>query len=56
MGIQLADRLRYAHRSVTVVIVIAAMFFLSWQVTLATLILVPSLLVPARIVGGTSGR
>ena len=36
---------------VTVVIVIAAMFFLSWQITLAALILVPLFLVPARIVG-----
>ena len=36
---------------VTVVIVIAAMFYLSWQITLAALILVPIFLVPARIVG-----
>ena len=36
---------------VTVVIVIAAMFFLSWQITLAALVLVPLFLVPARIVG-----
>ena len=36
---------------VTVVIVVAAMFFLSWQITLAALILVPLFLVPARIVG-----
>jgi ATP-binding cassette subfamily B protein len=36
---------------VTVVIVIAAMFFLSWQITLAALILVPLFLVPARYVG-----
>ncbi len=36
---------------VTVVIVIAAMFFLSWQITLAALILVPLFLLPARIVG-----
>src|SRR5580692_2859131 len=36
---------------VTAVIVIAAMFFLSWQITLAALILVPLFLVPARYVG-----
>ena len=40
---------------VTVVIVIAAMFFLSWQITLAALILVPLFLVPARFVGRRIG-
>ena len=36
---------------VTVVIVLAAMFFLSWKITLAALILVPLFLIPARFVG-----
>jgi ATP-binding cassette subfamily B protein len=40
---------------VTVVIVIAAMFFLSWQITLAALLLVPLFLVPARFVGQRIG-
>ncbi len=40
---------------VTVVIVVAAMFFLSWQITLAALILVPLFLVPARFVGQKIG-
>ena len=40
---------------VTVVIVVAAMFFLSWQITLAALILVPIFLVPARFVGQRIG-
>ena len=40
---------------VTVVIVIAAMFFLSWQITLAALFLVPLFLVPARFVGQRIG-
>ena len=40
---------------VTVVIVIAAMFFLSWQITLAALILVPIFLIPARFVGQRIG-
>ena len=40
---------------VTVVIVIAAMFFLSWQITLAALILVPLFLIPARFVGQRIG-
>ncbi|MGD0748072.1 MAG: ABC transporter ATP-binding protein [Acidimicrobiales bacterium] len=40
---------------VTVVIVVAAMFFLSWQITLAALILVPLFLVPSRYVGRRIG-
>ncbi len=36
---------------VTVVLVLAAMFSLSWRLTLATLILVPVFLLPARYVG-----
>ena len=40
---------------VTVVIVLGAMFFLSWQITLAALILVPLFLVPARFVGQRIG-
>ena len=40
---------------VTVVIVIAAMFFLSWQITLAALLLVPLFLLPARFVGQRIG-
>ena len=40
---------------VTVVIVVAAMFFLSWQITLAALLLVPLFLIPARFVGQRIG-
>ena len=40
---------------VTVVIVVGAMFFLSWQITLAALILLPIFLVPARFVGQRIG-
>jgi ATP-binding cassette subfamily B protein len=40
---------------VTVVIVVGAMFFLSWQITLAALVLVPLFLIPARIVGQRIG-
>ncbi len=40
---------------VTVVIVIGAMFFLSWQITLAALLLVPLFLVPGRLVGRRIG-
>src|SRR5271157_3734719 len=40
---------------VTVVIVIGAMFFLSWQITLVALVLVPLFLVPARYVGQRIG-
>ena len=40
---------------VTVVIVLGAMFFLSWQITLAALLLVPLFLVPARFVGQRIG-
>jgi ATP-binding cassette subfamily B protein len=40
---------------VTVVIVIGVMFFLSWQITLAALILVPLFLIPARFVGQRIG-
>ena len=36
---------------VTVIIVLGTMFYLSWQITLAALILLPVFLVPARIVG-----
>jgi ATP-binding cassette, subfamily B, bacterial len=36
---------------VTVLIVIGTMFYLSWQITLAALILLPVFLIPARIVG-----
>jgi ATP-binding cassette subfamily B protein len=36
---------------VTVLIVLGTMFYLSWQITLASLILLPVFLVPARIVG-----
>ena len=40
---------------VTVVIVLGAMFFLSWKITLAALVLVPLFLVPARFVGQRIG-
>ncbi len=40
---------------VTVVIVLGAMFFLSWQITLAALILLPIFLLPARFVGQRIG-
>ena len=40
---------------VTVVIVIGAMFFLSWQITLAALVLVPLFLIPSRLVGQRIG-
>jgi ATP-binding cassette subfamily B protein len=40
---------------VTVVIVLGAMLFLSWQITLAALLLVPIFLVPARFVGQRIG-
>jgi ATP-binding cassette, subfamily B, bacterial len=40
---------------VTVIIVIGAMFFLSWQITLAALLLVPLFLVPSRFVGQRIG-
>ena len=40
---------------VTVVIVVGAMFFLSWQITLAALILLPIFLIPARFVGQRIG-
>jgi ATP-binding cassette, subfamily B, bacterial len=40
---------------VTVVIVIVAMFILSWQITLAALLLVPLFLVPSRFVGQRIG-
>jgi ATP-binding cassette, subfamily B, bacterial len=36
---------------VTVLIVLGAMFYLSWQITLASLILLPIFLIPARIIG-----
>ncbi len=36
---------------VTVFIVLGTMFYLSWQITLAALILLPIFLIPARIVG-----
>jgi ATP-binding cassette subfamily B protein len=36
---------------VTVLIVLGTMFYLSWQITLASLILLPIFLIPARIVG-----
>jgi ATP-binding cassette, subfamily B, bacterial len=40
---------------VTVVIVIGTMFFLSWKITLAALLLVPLFLLPARFVGRRIG-
>ena len=40
---------------VTVVIVLGAMFFLSWKITLAALILVPVFLIPGRFVGQRIG-
>jgi ATP-binding cassette subfamily B protein len=36
---------------ITVLIVLGTMFYLSWQITLASLILLPVFLIPARIVG-----
>ena len=36
---------------VTVVIVLTAMFFLSWQITLLSLVLLPVFVVPARLMG-----
>ena len=36
---------------VTVVIVLTAMFFLSWQITLVSLVLLPVFVVPARLMG-----
>jgi ATP-binding cassette subfamily B protein len=40
---------------VTVIIVIGTMFFLSWQITLAALVLLPVFLLPARLVGRRIG-
>jgi ATP-binding cassette subfamily B protein len=40
---------------VTVLIVVGVMFFLSWQITLAALVLVPLFLLPARFVGQRIG-
>ena len=40
---------------VTVVIVLAAMFVLSWQITLVALILLPVFVIPARVVGRRLG-
>ena len=40
---------------VTVFIVLGTMFFLSWQITLAALVLLPIFLIPARIVGRRVG-
>jgi ATP-binding cassette subfamily B protein len=40
---------------VTVIIVVGVMFFLSWQITLAALILLPIFLIPARFVGQRIG-
>src|ERR1700727_341536 len=40
---------------VTVVIVLGTMFFLSWQITLAALILAPVFLIPGRFVGQRIG-
>jgi ATP-binding cassette subfamily B protein len=40
---------------VTVIIVLASMFYLSWQITLAALVLLPVFLVPARLVGRRIG-
>ena len=37
--------------AITVVLVLGAMFFLSWQITLAALILLPLFIVPARTLG-----
>ncbi|HEY2215007.1 MAG TPA: ABC transporter ATP-binding protein [Acidimicrobiales bacterium] len=40
---------------VTVLIVLGTMFFLSWQITLVSLVLLPVFLIPARIVGQRVG-
>jgi len=40
---------------ITVVIVLGTMFFLSWQITLVALLLLPIFLIPARIVGRKLG-
>jgi ATP-binding cassette subfamily B protein len=40
---------------VTVLIVLGAMFFLSWQITLAALVLLPIFLIPSRMVGQRIG-
>ncbi|MGH9092048.1 MAG: ABC transporter ATP-binding protein, partial [Acidimicrobiales bacterium] len=40
---------------ITVAIVLVAMFFLSWQITLVALVLLPVFLVPARLVGRRLG-
>jgi ATP-binding cassette subfamily B protein len=40
---------------ITVVIVLVAMFFLSWQITLVALVLLPCFLIPARLVGRRLG-
>ena len=40
---------------ITVVIVLVAMFILSWQITLVALVLLPLFLIPARIVGRRLG-
>jgi ATP-binding cassette subfamily B protein len=40
---------------VTVVIVLASMFYLNWKITLLSLILVPVFLIPARMVGQRIG-
>ncbi len=39
------------NNAITVVVMLAAMFFLSWQITLVALALLPVLVVPARWVG-----
>jgi len=40
---------------ITVVIVLGAMFFLSWQITVVALVLLPVFLIPARLVGRKLG-
>jgi ATP-binding cassette subfamily B protein len=40
---------------ITVGIVLVAMFFLSWQITLVSLVLLPAFLIPARLVGRRLG-
>jgi ATP-binding cassette subfamily B protein len=40
---------------ITVIIVLAAMFYLNWKITLAALVLLPVFLIPARMVGRRIG-
>ncbi|MBT2400086.1 ABC transporter ATP-binding protein [Streptomyces sp. ISL-100] len=40
----------------TLILVLAAMFYLSWQITLAALVMIPCFLLPARLIAGRLQR